>query len=140
MAAYFHRLASHAAVNRLAVVDPAPSTSSPARQHTYAELLQRVTVYRERLIAAAEQAKIRLEGARIGLIAPPGVDFIAALLGIWSVTAIVGRAKHPLPIMRLQETLTHRLRSSDMSYASLAGDYLHGDQLRSGNHRLSPRL
>lgn len=91
MAGYFHRLASHAALNRLAIVDPAPSADSAARQYTYAELLQRVTVYRKHLVAAAQRANIRLEGARIGLIVHPGVDFIAALLGIWSVTAIVGK-------------------------------------------------
>lgn len=92
MAEYFRRLASHSASNRLAIVDPAPSPSSPSRQYTYAQLLLRVTVFREHLLASAQRAQKCLEGARIGLMVPPGVDFVAALLCIWSVKAIVGRA------------------------------------------------
>ena len=91
MADYFHVLASHAAANRLAIVDPADSSPSPPRQYTYAELLSRVTVFREHLGRAASKAGKELIGARIGLLVPPGVDFIAAVLSIWSVQAVVGR-------------------------------------------------
>lgn len=90
MADYFRRLASHAAVNHLAIVDPLSSPSSTPRQHSYAQLLLRVNVFREKLIDAAQEASKPLQGARVGLMVPPGLDFIAALLAIWSVKAIVG--------------------------------------------------
>lgn len=94
MANYFHVLASHAASNRLAIIDPPQSSSSPPKQYTYAELLSRVTVFHEHLVKAALEAGEQLAGARIGLLAPPGVDFIAAVLSIWSVKATVGRTRH----------------------------------------------
>jgi acyl-CoA synthetase (AMP-forming)/AMP-acid ligase II len=89
MASYFHKLVSYAATDRVAVVDPI-DLSRPSRNHTYSRLLTRVTVFRERLVTAAEHHNIKLFGARIGLLAPPGLDFIAALLSVWSVGAIVG--------------------------------------------------
>ena len=91
MAEYFRHLAAHAASDRLAIVDPASSSTSPPRQHTYSQLLSRVTVFYEHLVEVARKSQKKLEGARIGLMVPPGVDFIAALLGIWSVRAIVGK-------------------------------------------------
>ncbi|KEF52348.1 uncharacterized protein A1O9_11588 [Exophiala aquamarina CBS 119918] len=90
MADYFRRLASHAALNRLAIVDPVSSQSSSPETHSYAQLLLRVNVFHERLIAAAQESQRLLEGARVGLMVPPGLDFVAALLAIWSVRAIVG--------------------------------------------------
>ncbi|KAJ9635002.1 hypothetical protein H2204_005957 [Knufia peltigerae] len=89
MAEYFRRLASHAAHDRLAIVDPVSSKSSTPGQHSYAQLLLRVNVFHEKLTAAAQEARRPIEGARVGLMVPPGVDFIAALLAIWSVKAII---------------------------------------------------
>ena len=91
MADYFRNLASHAASDRLAVVDPPPA-SSPPLEYTYADLLSRVTVFREHLTRAALKNGKSLRGARIGLLVPPGIDFIAAVLSTWSVQAIVGRS------------------------------------------------
>ena len=92
MAEYFRRLASYASQNRVAVVNPASSGTFPPRQYTYDELLSRVTVYREHLVTAAQRTQKTLKGARVGLMARPGVDFVAALLGVWSVEAIVGQS------------------------------------------------
>lgn len=92
MAEYFRRLASYAALNHLAILDPASSHSSRPREHSYAQLLLRVNVFHERLVSAAKESRNSLEGARVGLMVPPGLDFIAALLAIWSVRAIVGTA------------------------------------------------
>ena len=66
MADYFRVLALHAASNRLAIVDPADSRSSPPRPYTYAELLLRVSLFHERLVAAATGTGRELNGARIG--------------------------------------------------------------------------
>ena len=92
MAEYFRRLASYASQNRLAIVDPPSSNTSPPRQHSYAELLLRASVYREYLIAMAERTQKTLQGARVGLMVRPGAEFVAAILGIWSVEAIVGQS------------------------------------------------
>lgn len=142
MAEYFRLLASHSASNRLAIVDPTPSPSSPSRQYTYTQLLQHVTVFREHLLAAAHRTQKCLEGARIGLMVPPGVDFVAALLCIWSVKAIVGKAS--ITQHRLHQASGNQLKaascSSDMSITSIAGNHLHSDRLWSGLHFLSSRL
>lgn len=90
MAEYFRRLASHAALGHVAIIDPAPATRSSPQQYRYSDLLVRVTVFRERLIAGAAQSREELKGARIGLLVPPGIDFAAGLLSIWSVKAIAG--------------------------------------------------
>lgn len=90
MAEYFRRLASYATKGGVAIVDPASSNTSPPRQYTYGQLLLRATVYREHLLEVAQRTQKTLKGARVGLMARPGVDFIAALLGVWSVEAIVG--------------------------------------------------
>ena len=90
MADYFRRLASHAAQNRLAIVDPVSSQSPTPREYSYAQLLERVNVFHERLVASAQEAQKTLEGARIGLMVLPGVNYIAGVLAIWSVKAIVG--------------------------------------------------
>jgi acyl-CoA synthetase (AMP-forming)/AMP-acid ligase II len=90
MATYFHNLASHAAADRIAVVDPVSKTR-PAESHSYSQLLARIAIFRERLVTVAAQGQKELFGARIGLLAPPGLDFVAALLSIWSVNAIVGK-------------------------------------------------
>jgi acyl-CoA synthetase (AMP-forming)/AMP-acid ligase II len=97
MADYFRRLASYANLNHLAIVDPVSSQSSTPRKHSYAQLLLRVNVFHESLIAAAQEAQRPLEGARVGLMVPPGLDFIAALLAVWSVRAIVGMTCRSAP-------------------------------------------
>ncbi|KIW21511.1 hypothetical protein PV08_02091 [Exophiala spinifera] len=88
MADYFRRLASHATRNHLAIVDPVSPETSTSIHHSYAQLLLRVTIFSERLITAAQETQRHLEGARVGLMVPPGLDFVASLLAIWSVKAI----------------------------------------------------
>jgi len=97
MAKYFRRLASHATFNQLAIIDPVSSQSSAPREYGYAQLLSRVNVFHEILVATAQNAQKPLEGARVGLMVPPGLDYIAALLAIWSARAIVGTACHATP-------------------------------------------
>lgn len=89
MADYFRRLASAAADGKLAIVDPTTS-SAPPKQYTYAQLLTRVNVFHDVLAAKAQEAGKPLQGARVGLMVPPGVDFVAALLAVWTAQAIVG--------------------------------------------------
>lgn len=91
MAEYFRRLADHATNDRLAIIDPADASSASPKQYTYAQLLERVTLFREHVISAAQRSGIQLEGARVGVMVPPGVDFVAAVLSAWSVRAIVGQ-------------------------------------------------
>lgn len=90
MGEFFRVLASHAALNRLAIVDPTHTPHLAPTQYTYAQLLSRVSVFREHLIATAHQSHRWLKGARVGLMVPPGVDFVVAVLSIWSVQAILG--------------------------------------------------
>lgn len=90
MADYFRRLASRTDPYHIAIIDPVSPQSPTPRQYNYAQLLSRVNVFHEILIAAAHEARKPLQGARIGLMVSPGLDFVAAVLAIWSVTAIVG--------------------------------------------------
>ena len=133
MADYFHHLASHAAANRLAIVDPPHSASCHPKQYTYAELLSRVTVFREHLVRLASEAGKELAGARIGLLVPPGVEFVAALLSIWTVQAIVGRRYCMTGTLKASRMTSP---SPDMSYTSIAGDVVHRERLRPGFHHL----
>lgn len=130
MAEYFRVLASHAAHNRLAIVDCDGSPSSPPTEYSYAELLSRVTVFSEHLLAGARRSGKQLVGARIGLLVPPGVDFIAAVLSIWTVKAIVGKTR---PAVITLDTIDRTITSPDMFYTSTAGDDIHCD-------RLGPRI
>lgn len=100
MSEFFRVLASHADLNRLAIVDPTRSPHLPPTQYTYAQLLSRVHVFREHLIAVAHQSHGCLKGARVGLMVPPGIDFIVAVLSIWSVQAILGARKSRLGISK----------------------------------------
>ncbi|KPI38359.1 Acyl-CoA synthetase family member 3, mitochondrial [Cyphellophora attinorum] len=111
MASYFRKLVSYAATDRVAVVDPIDA-SRPPRNHTYSHLLTRLTVFRERFITAAEHNNKELFGARIGLLAPPGLDFVAALLSVWSVGAIV------VPICSSHPPLemAHTVNDSDQDF------------------------
>lgn len=92
MAKYFRKLASHAALDYPAIIDIVESSTSPPEAYTYAELLSRVTVFREHVVAASKHAGLQLEGVRIGIMVPPGVNFVAAVLSTWSLKAIVGKA------------------------------------------------
>jgi acyl-CoA synthetase (AMP-forming)/AMP-acid ligase II len=94
MAKFFRRLALYAAQNHLAIVDPATAQSSTPEHHSYAQLLSRTSVFREALTTVAQEVHKPLEGARVGLMVPPGLDFVAAVLAIWSVRAIVGTRQH----------------------------------------------
>lgn len=140
MAGYFGRLASHASLNQLAVVDPISSQTSTPGRHSYAQLLLRVNVYHESLIDAAQGSERPLQGARVGLMVPPGLDFVAALLAVWSVKAIVGMTcRLPGRIMTMKRA-DIMLRSSDMSHSSSTGDNAHSNRFRTGLHHLSCRL
>lgn len=140
MAQYFRTLAAHAALNRLAIVDPPEASSASPRQYTYADLLTRVTVFHERLAAEAQNSQVQLHGARIGLMVPPGVDFIAAVLGIWSVKAIVGWATFSTLDTGLPVRANSLPSSPNMPDPSIARNQVYRDRLRSRSDHLSFRL
>ena len=118
-------LASHAAKNRLAIVD---TDQTP---YSYAELLSRATVFHEHLVAGAQKSGKQLEGARIGLLVPPGVDFIAAVLSIWISKAIVGRTSSTIGTL---DSADRAMNSANMFYTSFTGDDIHCNRFGSGLH------
>ncbi|KAL6248491.1 hypothetical protein RBB50_004746 [Rhinocladiella similis] len=119
MAGYFGRLASHASLNQLAVVDPISSQTSTPGRHSYAQLLLRVNVYHESLIDAAQGSERPLQGARVGLMVPPGLDFVAALLAVWSVKAIVV----PICLTHPLQEITHTVTDSGQDFIIYHADY-----------------
>jgi malonyl-CoA/methylmalonyl-CoA synthetase len=74
--------------------------------------LSRASVFREVLLAEGLRARRAVGGSRVGLMMPPSVDNIAALLAIWSAGAIVVPIclTHPLP------EITHTVKDSDQDF------------------------
>ena len=104
------RLEQHAAAGRTAIVDADGTTTS------YADLLGGAHAVGQRI--RSERAFAR--GERVAFLAPPGVDFVRTLIGVWQA----GGVAVPLCVTHPEAELRYALTEADVCMVAAASDTL----------------
>ena len=104
------RLEQHAAAGRTAIVDADGTATS------YADLLRGAHAVGHRI--RSERAFAR--GERVAFLAPPGVDFVRTLIGVWQA----GGVAVPLCVTHPEAELRYALTEADACMVAAASDTL----------------
>ena len=104
------RLEQHAAAGRTAIVDADGTATS------YADLLRGTHAVGHRI--RSERAFAR--GERVAFLAPPGVDFVRTLIGVWQA----GGVAVPLCVTHPEAELRYALTEADACMVAAASDTL----------------
>lgn len=86
--------------------------------HSYDELGERADAVAESLLERSDRPETGLEGRRVAVLCPPGIDWFAAVVGSWRAGGVVV----PLHSAHPEVELAHPVEDTDVDVILVGGD------------------